>query len=137
YVIHVPANDSNFSIRYDYAVVFQDPGHTAWTQPRFTAKLFDSTTSTYIDCASFEYIATSSLPGFAVSTVDTSVIYKPWASVFISLRGHAGQTLYLEFTTADCVRRGHWGYAYVDVVSTCGYSIDMIYYCLNGIVFID
>ncbi|MBC7536886.1 MAG: PKD domain-containing protein [Ferruginibacter sp.] len=133
YVIRIPANDSNFSIRYDYAVVFQDPGHTEWTQPRFTAKLFDSAANAYIDCASFEYISTSSLPGFAVSTIDTSVIYKPWASAFISLRGHAGQTLYLEFTTADCVRKGHWGYAYVDVESVCSHAIDMNYACSTGI----
>lgn len=133
YVIRIPANDSNFSIRYDYAVVFQDPGHSAWTQPRFTAKLFDSTLNAYIECASFEYIATSGLPGFMRSSVDTSVIYKDWASVFISLRGHAGQTLYLEFTTADCVRKGHWGYAYVDVESTCGHAVDMNYECATGI----
>ncbi|MEO8771567.1 MAG: PKD domain-containing protein [Ferruginibacter sp.] len=133
YVVHVPANDSNFSIRYDYAVVFQDPGHTAWTQPRFTAKLFDSAANAYIDCASFEYISTSSLPGFAMSPIDSSVIFKNWASVFISLRAHAGQTLYLEFTTADCVRRGHWGYAYVDVESTCSHVIDMNYECETGI----
>ena len=133
YVVRIAANDSNFSIRYDYAVVFQDPGHTEWTQPRFTAKLFDSAANAYIECASFEYISTSSLPGFAVSTIDTSVIYKPWASAFISLRGHAGKTLYLEFTTADCVRKGHWGYAYVDVESVCSQAIDMDYECSTGI----
>ena len=137
YTIRVPANDSNFSIKYDYAVIFQDPGHTAWTQPRFTAKIFDSAPNVYIDCASFEYISTSSLPGFAPSTVDTSVIYKPWATAFISLRGHQGRTLYLQFTTADCVRRGHWGYAYVDVESTCGHSIDMNYECTTGIATLD
>ncbi len=129
YTIRVPQNDSNFSIKYDYAVVFQDPGHTAWSQPRFTARLFDSAANAYVDCASFEYISTSNLPGFARSTVDTSVIYKPWSSVFISLRAFAGKTMYLEFTTADCVRRGHWGYAYVDVENTCGQSIGVQYDC--------
>ena len=133
YVVHIPANDSNFSIRYDYAVVFQDPGHTSWTQPRFTAKLFDSAANAYIDCASFEYIATSNLPGFQISALDSSVIYKPWASAFISLRGHAGQTLYLEFTTADCVRKGHWGYAYLDVESVCSHAIDVDLDCATGI----
>lgn len=129
YTIHVPLNDSNFSIKYDYAVVLQDPGHTMWTQPRFNAKLLDSATNTYIQCASFEYISTSNLPGFAVSPVNSSVIYKPWASVFFSLRGYGGQTIYLEFTTADCVRRAHWGYAYLDVQSTCGQAIETDYDC--------
>jgi gliding motility-associated-like protein len=131
YTVHVPVNDSNFAIRYDYAVVFQDPGHTNWTQPRFVARLFDSATSQYVNCASFEYISTSSLPGFAVSPVDTSVIFKPWSTAFISLRGYAGRTMYLEFTTADCVRRGHWGYAYVDVEDVCGQTVTANYRCGN------
>jgi PKD repeat protein len=134
YKINVPLSDSNFSIIYDYAVVFQDPGHTNWTQPRFTAKIKDSATNSYIDCATFEYISTSNLPGFQHSTVhystaDTAVIYKPWSSVFISLRSYIGRTLYLEFTNADCVRRGHWGYAYVDVENSCGKPITVEYDC--------
>ena len=131
YPIHVPLNDSNFSLKYDYAVVFEDPGHTMWTQPRFTVRLLDSATNTYVDCASFEYISTSNLPGFARSTVDTGVVYKPWSSVYVSLRGHAGKTMYLEFTTADCVRRGHWGYAYVDVEKPCGQSVQLDYECTS------
>ncbi len=129
YTIHVPANDSNFAIMYDYAVVLQDPGHTLWTQPRFNSSLLDSATNTYIDCASFEYISTSGLPGFTVSPVNPGVIYKPWSSVFYSLRGYAGKTIYLEFTTADCVRRAHWGYAYIDVESPCGSPIQVNYDC--------
>jgi gliding motility-associated-like protein len=129
YAIHIPLNDSNFSIKYNYAVVLQDPGHTIWTQPRFNAQLRDSATGLYIDCASFEYISTSGLPGFDVSPVNSGVIYKPWSSVFYSLRGYAGKTIYLEFTTADCVRRAHWGYAYVDVESTCGSPVEVHYDC--------
>jgi gliding motility-associated-like protein len=129
YTIRVPVNDTNFSIKYDYAVVFENPGHTLWTQPRFNAKILDSATNTYITCASFEYIATSGLPGFQVSTVSSSVLFKPWSSVFVSMRGYAGRTLYLEFTTTDCVRKGHWGYAYVDVQSVCGQAIEMQYNC--------
>ena len=129
YTIHVPANDSNFAIMYDYAVVLQDPGHTMWTQPRFNSRLLDSATNDYIDCASFEYISTAGLPGFTVSPVNPGVIYKPWSSVFYSLRGYAGKTIYLEFTTADCVRRAHWGYAYIDVESPCGSPIQVNYDC--------
>ena len=131
YTIRVPLNDSNFSIKYDYAVVFEDPGHTNWTQPRFTARLFDSAANAYVQCASFEYISTSGLPGFTRSVVDTSVMFKSWSSVFVSLRGYAGKTMFLEFTTADCVRKGHWGYAYVDVEKPCGQSFQMQYECTS------
>ncbi|HMI79227.1 MAG TPA: WG repeat-containing protein, partial [Ferruginibacter sp.] len=130
YTIHVPLNDSTFSIKYDYAVVFEDPGHEPWEQPRFISRLIDSATGIAISCASLEYIATSGLPGFKVSTVDPGVIFKEWASVFYSLRGYGGQTLYLEFTTADCALGGHWGYAYVDVQSTCGSPVEVHYECL-------
>jgi gliding motility-associated-like protein len=129
YTIRVPANDSNFSIKYDYAVVFEDPGHTIWSQPRFQVKVFDSAANAYVDCASFEYVSTSNLPGFTRSTVDTGVIYKPWSTVFLSLRGYAGKTMYLEFTNADCVRKGHWGYSYIDVEKPCGQSVEMQYDC--------
>ena len=129
YTIRVPVNDTNFTIKYDYAVVLEDPGHTIWTQPRFNAKLLDSATNTYIQCASFEYISTSNLPGFQVSSVDPAVIFKDWSSVFFSLRGYGGKTVYLEFTTADCVRRAHWGYAYVDVETPCDQDIQMEYDC--------
>lgn len=129
YAIHVPLNDSNFSIKYDYAVVFEDPGHTTWTQPRFKVSVIDSATNTPVDCATFEYISTSGLPGFARSTVDTGVIYKPWSTVFLSLRGYAGKTMFLDFTNADCVRRGHWGYAYIDVEKPCGQNVEINYDC--------
>lgn len=123
YTVHVPENAEAFSIKYNYAVVFQDPGHTDCSQPRFVAKLFDSAANAYVDCATADYIATSNLPGFAVSAVDPVVIYKPWTSVFINLKNYAGKTMFLEFTTADCARRAHWGYAYLDVENICQQNI--------------
>jgi gliding motility-associated-like protein len=115
YVIHVPPTATDYSIVYQYAVVFQDPGHPTYAQPRFTAKLIDSATNAFLPCASFEYVADSTLPGFTLSTVSNDVWFKPWSAVFMNLSGYIGRTVYLEFTTADCTRGAHWGYAYVDV----------------------
>lgn len=128
YTINVPANAVDASITYRYAVVFQDPGHLTYEQPRFSAMLFDVAANTYLPCASYEYISTSSLPGFNVSPVDDSVKYKSWASVFINLSAYAGKTLVLEFTTADCTKGGHWGYTYVDV-GDCDITADIQYTC--------
>ncbi len=117
YLINVPAGVTNYSITYQYAVVFQDPGHVPQNQPRFTVKLFDPATATYVPCGFVEYVADSTIPGFLLSTstnVD-DVWYKSWTPVFINLANYAGRTLYLEFTTEDCAQGGHWGYAYVDV----------------------
>lgn len=128
YEMTVPANAVDASITYRYAVVFQDPGHLEHEQPRFSAMLFDVAAGTYLPCASYEYISTSSLPGFLSSPLNDTVKYKTWASVFINLSAYAGKTLRLEFTTADCTKGAHWGYAYVDV-GDCNITANIDYRC--------
>jgi hypothetical protein len=133
YLISVPADKSSFVITYQYAVVFQDPGHSEAEQPRFTAKVLDLSTNTYITCGSFDYIATASLPGFKLSTRAGSVLYKDWTPVTINLSGYQGKQLLLEFTTADCTRGGHFGYAYIDVNENCNDIIQGNSSCLGSI----
>lgn len=130
YTIDVPANAENFGITYQYAVVFENPaGHSHSQQARFTANVLDVATNTYVKCASFEYVATSNLPGFKESKVKEGVLYKDWTSVFINLSDYKGKTLLLEFTTADCVLSGHFGYAYIDVIEHCNDIIQGNSYC--------
>lgn len=128
YQFTVPAGAKEASVTYRYAVVFEDPGHVANEQPRFIARMLDVQTNTYLPCASNEYIATALLPGFETSPVAGWVKYKPWSSVFLNLGAYAGKTLQLEFTTADCTKGGHWGYAYVDV-GDCDVSATAHYDC--------
>lgn len=118
YLITVPVDKPVFNLTYQYAVVFQDPNHVAAEQPRFNVKVLDLSTNNYINCASFEYIATSNLPGFKKSKV-AGVIYKDWSPVSINLSNYQGKQLLLEFTTADCTQSGHFGYAYLDVNENC------------------
>jgi len=119
YTFTIPANDNNYSIIYNYAVVFQNPGHAEWEQPKFTANVFDVTSNDYIGCSSFSFAAASDLPGFSQSNAKDSVFYKPWTPITIKLSGYAGRMIRLEFTTNDCTRGGHFGYAYVDVNENC------------------
>jgi len=128
YQINVPANSNDASITYRYAVVFQDPGHLTYQQPRFSAKLLDVQTNTYLPCATYEYISTSTLPGFNSSPIDDTIKYKTWASVYVNLSHYAGKSLILEFTTADCTKGAHWGYAYVDV-GDCNITASVQYLC--------
>lgn len=123
YTFTIPANDNNYSIIYDSAVVFQNPNHGDWEQPKFTANVFDVTHNTYINCSSFSYAASANLPGFKQSAQHDSIFYKPWTPVTIKLSGYAGRTIRLEFTTNDCTRGGHFGYAYVDVNENCSSPI--------------
>jgi len=124
YTFTVPSNVNNYSLIYRYAVVFENPNHAAAEQPYFKVRVYDSSTGNPINCASFTYVSQSSLPGFSTSTHvgrfgNSVVYYKPWSTASLNLSGQAGKTLVLEFTTADCSRRGHMGYGYVDV--SCGF----------------
>ncbi|MDP1764983.1 MAG: gliding motility-associated C-terminal domain-containing protein [Sediminibacterium sp.] len=124
YTFNIPDNDNNYSIIYNYAVVFQNPNHEEFEQPKFTANVFDVSNDKYIGCSSFSYTASANLPGFKLSTLsDSNVYYKPWTPVTIKLSGYAGRTIRLEFTTNDCTRGGHFGYAYLDVNENCSSPI--------------
>lgn len=118
YYIAVPSGVNNYSVIFRYAVVFEDPGHPPADQPRFEVKAFDSLTNTVIPCTQFTYVATSNLPGFSRSTVDTMVWYKPWTTASINLSGYAGKTVAVDFASGDCSQGGHFGYGYVDM--NCG-----------------
>jgi gliding motility-associated-like protein len=131
YTFTIPADVNNYSIIYNYAVVFQNPGHNDWEQPKFTAKVYDVTNASYIGCSSFEYAASGNLPGFTESGVKDSVFVKSWTPVTIKLSGYAGRTIRLEFTTNDCSRGGHFGYAYVDVNDNCESPISGSIQCNN------
>ncbi len=119
YIINIPANQNDYSILYNYAVVFQNPTHQPWEQPRFTSKIFNISDNKYIDCGAFEFVASSNLPGFKISGVGNNVFYKEWSPVTINLTGLAGKTVRLEFSTNDCAFTQHFGYAYIDVNEDC------------------
>jgi gliding motility-associated-like protein len=123
YTFSIPDTAQVFSILFYYAVVFQDPQHNPQEQPRFRASLFNVTDNQLIDCSNFDFTASASLPGFQVSTVDPSVIYKDWTPVTLNLSRYAGKTIRLEFITSDCTFKGHFGYAYIDVNSSCSGAI--------------
>lgn len=140
YVIKVPSNAEDYSITFQYAVVLENPDketgqleHEDWEQPRFTAKMQDATSGELLPCASFTYVA-SLVPGFLNSKVKSTspqaapIKYKPWSAVYVNLSKYAGRTLYFDLTTADCTKRGHFGYAYVDVVE-CGIAAKAQYQC--------
>ena len=143
YTFTVPQG-SQYSIIFNYAVVLENPllKHAPFQQPRFTAKVFDITDNKYIDCPSFDFVASSNLPGFMLSpvpgpTVDQSgvpgdpvpVYFKDWSTATIDLRHYSGKTIRLEFTTIDCTLGGHFGYAYLDVNEDYGAAITGNAYC--------
>lgn len=132
YRFFVPPTQDTFTLTYFYAVVFQNPEHAAEEQPRFFVRAYDVATGENISCASYDYVATSGIPGFEVSDVNGTVLFKRWAPVSIQFAGLGGHTIALEFKTADCTRGGHFGYAYVDVSAGCSGILAQAPYCAES-----
>lgn len=131
YTFSIPAGQNDYSLIYNYAVVFQNPNHSDFQQPRFTSRVFDVTSNQYVNCGSFEFVASSGLLGFQQSPMGQNVFYKPWSPITINLNGYAGKTMRIEFTNNDCTLGGHFGYAYLDVNENCSTPITGNVYC-NG-----
>jgi gliding motility-associated-like protein len=123
YQFTIPANQNTYSLRYHYAVVFQDPHHQQFQQPRLEIETKNVTDNAVISCSSFTFYPFGSLlPGFFVSPNQqdtTNVWCKNWSAVTINLNGLAGKTIRLFFKTADCTFTRHFGYAYIDVDTEC------------------
>lgn len=134
YEFVIPANRNIYSLTYHYAVVFQDPNHQIFEQPRLEIEVMNITDNQRIDCSSFTFIPYGSpLPGFFISPVSdgTPVWCKDWTAVTINLNGQAGKRIRLFFKTADCTFRRHFGYAYIDVNSECTGEFTGATFCPN------
>lgn len=133
YEFTIPADQEVYSLIYHYAVVFQDPNHEQWQQPRLVIEITNVTDNKRIDCSSFTFIPYGSLlPGFFESpnsSGGTPVWYKDWSAVSVNLDGNAGKKIRLFFKTADCTFRRHFGYAYIDVNSECSSEFVGTTYC--------
>lgn len=133
YEFTIPSTRDVYSLIYHYAVVFQDPDHLEFQQPRMEIEVMNVTDNILIDCSSFTFHPYGSvLPGFALSEnpgSSTPVWYKPWSAVSINLNGHAGKTIRIFFKTADCTFRRHFGYGYIDVNSECSGEFVGATYC--------
>jgi gliding motility-associated-like protein len=137
YEFTIPSNRNVYSLMYYYAVVFQDPNHLEFQQPRMVVEITNVTDNTLISCSSLTFVPYGSnvLPGFFISPVagddGTPVWCKDWSAVTINLNGHAGKTIRLFFKTADCTFRRHFGYAYIDVNSECSDEFVGASYCAD------
>jgi gliding motility-associated-like protein len=138
YEFNIPPGRNEYSLIYYYAVVFQDPNHEIYQQPRLEIEITNVTDGSVINCSSFTFIPYGSvLPGFYESPNpqgDTPVWCKDWSAVSINLDGNAGKRIRLFFKTADCTFRRHFGYAYVDVNSQCGSEFTGSLYCRDDTV---
>ncbi len=130
YTFQIPPSADTFSMTYFYAVVFEDPGHPVIEQPRFFVRAYDVLTGALINCASYNYVSSGTIPGFQTPLTHPGVRYKDWTPASIDFSGLAGRTVRIEFKTADCTPGAHFGYAYVDVATGCGGVLAAGAYCI-------
>ncbi|MBC7863111.1 MAG: gliding motility-associated C-terminal domain-containing protein, partial [Bacteroidia bacterium] len=72
-------------------------------------------------CGQYQIDATlaSSDPTYInITYLGEPLYYKPWTVVSVDLSAYIGQSITIEFQTADCTQTGHFGYAYID--GSCG-----------------
>ena len=74
YQFTIPANRNTYSLLYNYAVVFENPNHQVYEQPRLEIEVKNETDDLLINCSSFTFIPGSSLPGFYNSPDRKSVV---------------------------------------------------------------
>ncbi len=133
YEFDIPANANEYTLIYNYAVVFQDPMHLEYQQPRMQIEITNVTDAGIINCSSFAFFPFGTpLPGFILSNTNqdnTAVYYKDWTAVSINLDGLAGKRIKLFFKTSDCTFRRHFGYAYLDVNTECSGRFEGASFC--------
>lgn len=92
-----------------YALIFQNPNHPYNQQPFFMFRIKDST-GNLID----SFVREASNSSFFSN--QGSIRYRDWTQYSVDLSNYLGQTVEIEFTTADCRQTAHYGYAYIDDV---------------------
>lgn len=97
---------------YQYACVFEDPGHPLIDQPGFAVNVYDANNVLIPSLSDTIY---SGDPQYAFITNFANLIkYKRWSGVSINLAPYIGQTVTIEFNNFDCSYGGHFGYTYLD-----------------------
>ena len=128
YPLTVTPQDTNFT--FSYAVVIEDPNHSATDQPFVSLCIYDSN-GTPLPCGCFTYTAGPNLPGFYTTNcfINSVSYYRPWTLVGINLGPYVGQTLTVEIVNADCALSGHFAQSYWDF--SCGTISTAAQYCLG------
>ena len=128
-------DSTNALLIMKFALVLQYASdHTAKMEPRFKLTLFNQKGDTINDCANYDvYSSSSNAKGFQTYTpvsssgTNTPVKWRDWTTVGANLLKYIGQTITVEFMSADCTGRYHYGYAYF--VAECHPLYITVKYC--------
>lgn len=115
-------SNANAVLLIHYAMVLENPEHTAESQPRFTLDVLDESGKPIdLKCASVDFHAPTAaewtdpeLRGIwhESSWDGRRVDWQEWRTIGISMEEYIGRTLTITLTSYDCDQSGHFGYAY-------------------------
>ena len=127
-------DSSNALLIFRFALVLQFAiTHNEINEPRFRLTLYDSNGNVLPDCSNYNvYASNKNVKGFKTfipSGSNVPVEWRDWTTVGANLINYMGQTITIEFMTADC--REHWHYGYAYFVAECQPLYIKVKYCLS------
>ena len=103
---------ANSLLLLHFAVVFEDPNHSSQEQPRFEMRIQDTTGKLLnVPCNNYNVTSGAGIPGF--QDCGSSIRWRDWTTVGVSLLGLVRQKIQIVFSSADCSASGHYGYSYM------------------------
>ncbi|MCX6300606.1 MAG: PKD domain-containing protein, partial [Bacteroidia bacterium] len=127
-------DSSNALLILKFALVLQYiAAHAPTDEPRFRLTLYDSQGNILPDCSNYDVYATNKyVKGFKTyipSGSSVPVEWRDWTTVGVNLLKYIGQTVTVEFMSADCAEQYHYGYAYF--VAECHPLYISVKYCAS------
>ena len=115
YTLRIDTNQYDLLI-LRYAIVEQDPGHSASQQPKFILQILDSTGRLIDNCYYANFVAGQGDSAWRQGGF--GVVWRDWTAVGIDLTPLHGRTIYVMLDNYDCGPGGHYGYAYFTLESS-------------------
>lgn len=134
YTMTIDSSNAMLILKFALVLEYADD-HTMIEEPRFRFTLYDENGDTIPDCANYDvYASNEDVEGFNFIKIQHSskydsieVMWRDWTTVGVDLSNYMGQTVIIEFMTADCTQTYHFGYGYF--VASCQPLNITINYC--------
>ncbi len=106
----------NQNFRFNFLIILEDPAdHNDNEKPFFAWRLFNESTDETIANEKFTADVNDEVFNRFDRPNGTKIAYTPWRCENIDLSDiESGTRLCIVFTTADCKKKQHFGYAYID-----------------------
>lgn len=115
YTMKIDANNTLLLLKFALVLEY-DSDHQPIEEPRFSMTLFDANGDTIPDCANYDVFASNDhIKGFKFYQQpdrEEIVQWRNWTTVGVNLLPFLGQTITVEFRSADCTLGFDYGYAY-------------------------